>query len=88
MFSLLAFYASAAKEDHTNEDWPEYTGGFSVNYDPSVSLIVSAPCPIIFITNIFLIRMMVLLEASGLMGFLSILRRPGPGAIKEFLPKS
>eukprot|EP00291_Cryptomonas_curvata_P018246 CAMPEP_0172167276 /NCGR_PEP_ID=MMETSP1050-20130122/9481_1 /TAXON_ID=233186 /ORGANISM="Cryptomonas curvata, Strain CCAP979/52" /LENGTH=65 /DNA_ID=CAMNT_0012838047 /DNA_START=287 /DNA_END=484 /DNA_ORIENTATION=+ len=35
MFALLAYFASSSKEDHTNEDWPEYTGGFSVSYDPS-----------------------------------------------------
>ncbi len=37
MFALLAYFAAGAKEDHTNEDWPAYTGGFNVSYDPSVS---------------------------------------------------
>jgi hypothetical protein len=37
MFALLAVFTANTKEDHTNEDWPAYTGGFSVEYDPFVS---------------------------------------------------
>ena len=44
MFSLLAYFAGGGagglKDDHTNEDWPEYTGQFSVSYDPDVSFTI------------------------------------------------
>ena len=40
MFALLAYFstpASAMSDEHFDEDFPEYTGGFSVKYDPFVS---------------------------------------------------